>query len=99
MKNHIATIILLLLAAVAFALRFFVKECLQTYCDILAFALPTVAAIVEIVLSEQSSNKLKEEIEKRAVWESLTEEELDKLRADGKLDENTYYATIENIDN
>ena len=95
MKNHIATIILLLLAALAFALRFFAKDDLQIYCDIAAFALPTVAAIVEIVLSEQSRNKLKEEINKRAIWESLTQEEYDKLKEEGKLDEKTFYATIE----
>lgn len=95
MKNHIATFILLLLAAVAFALRFYVEEDLQIYCDIVAFALPTITAIVEMVLSEQSSKKLKEEIEKRAIWESLTQEEYDKLKEEGKLDENTFYATIE----
>jgi membrane protein YdbS with pleckstrin-like domain len=62
MKNHITTIILLLLAAVAFALRFFVKAGLQLYCDIAAFALPTVAAIVEIVVTERSSKETEKQI-------------------------------------
>lgn len=64
MKNHIATIILLLLAAVAFAVRFFVKTGLQLYCDIAAFALPTVAAIVEIVVTERSSKETEKQIRK-----------------------------------
>lgn len=64
MKNHIATIILLLLAAVAFALRFFVKTGLQLYCDIASFALPTFAAIVEIVVTERSGKETEKQIKK-----------------------------------
>lgn len=62
MKNHLFTIILLAVAAVAFTLRFFVREDCQTYCDIAAFALPTIAAIVEIVLAEKSGKHMEKEV-------------------------------------
>ncbi len=64
MKNHLATIILLLLAAVAFVLQFFVKDCLRVYCDIVAFAFPSIAAIVEIVAAERASKETKQQIKK-----------------------------------
>ena len=95
MKNHIITIILLVIAAIAFVLRFFVKEGMQVYCDILAFAFPTLAAIVEIIVSERSGKRIDEEIKKRPVWETLTQEEYDRRKAEGLIDENTFYATIE----
>lgn len=62
MKNHLVTIILLVIAAIMFALRFFVSDDCQTYCDVAAFALPTIAAIVEIVLAEKSGNQTKKQI-------------------------------------
>jgi len=62
MKNHLFTIILLMLAAVAFALRFIVNANYQIYCDIAAYALPTIAAIVEIVVTERSSKKTERQI-------------------------------------
>lgn len=62
MNNHIVTIILLLLAALSFGIRFFVKEGVQIYCDIAAFALPTVAAIVEIVVSERNGKETEKQI-------------------------------------
>ena len=95
MKNHIITIILLLFAVVAFVLQFFVEECLQIICDIATFVLPTIAAIIEMILCEKSNKKLKKEIDKRAVWECLTQEEIENLKEGGKLDENTFYAPIE----
>lgn len=64
MKNHLATIILLLLAAVVFVLQFFVKDCLRVYCDIVAFAFPSIAAIVEIVVDERASKETKQQIKK-----------------------------------
>lgn len=64
MKNHLFTIILLVVAAVAFALRFFVSDDCQIYCDIAAFALPTIAAIVEIVVSERSGKETEKQIKK-----------------------------------
>ncbi len=57
MKNHITTIILLLLAVVAFALRFFVADNYQNCYDIIAFALPMLAALMEIYLSEKSNKE------------------------------------------
>lgn len=95
MKNHIITILLLVVAAIAFVLRFFVNEDLLVYCDITAFALPTLAAIVEIVISERSGKRIDEEIKKRPVWETLTPEEYERRKAEGLIDENTFYATIE----
>ena len=95
MKNHITTIILLVVAAVAFVLRFYVQEHVQVYCDVVAFAFPTLAAIVEIYVSERSGKRIDEEIKKRPVWETLTQEEYDRRKAEGKIDENTFYATIE----
>ena len=95
MKNHIFTIILLILAGVAFALRFFVSEDWLNYCDVAAFAFPTLAAIVEIIVSERSGKRIDEEIKKRPVWETLKRAEYDRRAAEGKIDENTFYATIE----
>lgn len=95
MKNHIITILLLVIAALAFALRFFVQVKIQVYCDVAAFAFPTLAAIVEIIVSERSGKRIDEEIKKRPVWETLTQAEYDRRAAEGKIDENTFYATIE----
>lgn len=64
MKNHIISIILLLLAAVAFVFRFLVEERVQIYCDIAAFALPTVATLVEIYLSEKRGKKTEDEMKR-----------------------------------
>ena len=64
MKNHILTIILLILAGVAFALRFFVSEDWLNYCDVAAFALPTLAAVVEIIVSGRSGKETEKQIKK-----------------------------------
>lgn len=64
MRNHIITIILLLIAAIAFTLRYFVADKWQDYCDVAAFVLPTIAALVEIVVSEKSSKATEEKIKK-----------------------------------
>ena len=64
MKNHIFTIILLILAGVVFALRFFVSEDWLNYCDVAAFALPTLAAVVEIIVSERSGKETEKQIKK-----------------------------------
>ena len=93
MKSHLLTIILLLIATIAFGLRFTVEGWMLSLCDILAFALPTLAAIVEIIVSEKASRKLNDEIKKRAVWEYLSQEEYDRRKAEGTLEEDTYYAT------
>lgn len=62
MRRHIKTIILLLAAAVAFVLRFLVADKWQDFCDIAAFALPTVAALVEIFLAEKNSKETEKQI-------------------------------------
>ncbi|SDG63369.1 hypothetical protein SAMN04487901_106138 [Prevotella communis] len=62
MSRHIVTIILLLAAAVAFVLRFLVADKWQDSCDIAAFALPTVAALVEIFLAEKNSKETEKQI-------------------------------------
>ncbi len=62
MKNHKSSIILLLLAAVAFAFRFFLEENHQDYCDIVAFALPMLAALMEIYLSEKNNSEAEKRI-------------------------------------
>ena len=64
MRNHIIIIILLLFAVIAFGMRFCVAERWQNYCDIAAFVLPTIAALVEIVVSEKSSKVTEEKIKK-----------------------------------
>ena len=69
MKNHIISIILLLLAAVAFVFRFLLKEKWQIYCDIIAFVLPTVAALVEIYLSEKRGKET--EVEMKRIKENV----------------------------
>jgi len=64
MKKHIATLILLLLALLAFTMRFFARDSFKDYCDILAFFLPTIAAVVEIYLSEKNGKVTEEMIKK-----------------------------------
>lgn len=98
MKSHIITFILLLLAATAFILRFFVCQAYEGVFDVLAFIFPTFAAIAEIVISEKSGDRIQEEINKRPIWVKLTQEEYEKLKLEGKLDESTYYATYEEAD-
>lgn len=44
---------------------------------------------------EEKTNNIDEEIKKRPVWETLTPEEYERRNAEGTLDENTFYATIE----
>ena len=51
------TITLLFIAVIVFALRFFVAENHQDYCDIVAFALPMLAALMEIYLSEKNNSE------------------------------------------
>ena len=93
MKHHLITVLLLLVAALAFVLRYYVNEKVQAWCDILAFALPTLAAVVEIILSERSGKKIEEELKKRPPFEYLSEEEYERRKAQGTIDENTLYAT------
>lgn len=50
------------MAALAFVLRFLVAENWQDSCDIAAFALPTLAALVEIFLAEKSSKETEKQI-------------------------------------
>ena len=64
MRNHFITIILLIIAAIAFTLRYFVAEACQNICDIAAFVLPTCAAVVEIVVSEMNGRVTEEKIKK-----------------------------------
>ena len=64
MKNHIITIILLLLAVISFTMRFFMVDTMQNYCDIAAFLLSTIAALTEIYLSEKNGRKTEEEIKR-----------------------------------
>lgn len=82
MKNHIFTIILLILAGVAFALRFFVSEDWLNYCGVAAFALPTLAAVVEIIVSERSGKETDKQIKK------LKEKQLS-VRVEDKMDRKT----------
>ena len=95
MKTHLVTIILLILAVLAFGLRFFVGDSNVVVCDIAAFALPTLAAIVEIVLSEKSGKKIQEEISKRPIWKSMTQIEYEELKEQGKIEKDTFYATFD----
>lgn len=64
MKNHFITILMLAVAAIVFVLRFFVKEDLKVYCDIAAFALPTIAAIFEIIVSVRTEKQTAKQIQK-----------------------------------
>ena len=77
MRNHIITIILLLFAVIAFAMRSFVAEEWQNYCDIAAFVLPTCAAVVEMILTEKSAKATEEkiqDIEGHQLWIDVDEE-------------------------
>ena len=95
MKNHILTIMLLLVAGTAFTLRFFTDSTTQNICDILAFALPTLAAIVEIIVAERGNKRFEKELKKRPPFELLSEEEYERRKEEGTIDENTIYATGE----
>ena len=95
MKKHIWTIVLLVLAAWAFALSFVIDEEYKTYCDIIAFGFPTLVAVIEMIVAERSGKELEVEIKKRAIWEHLSQEEFERRKAEGSFDEDTYYATIE----
>lgn len=83
------------MAACAFTLKYYSEGTIQSICDILAFALPTLAAIVEIYVAEKRSRKMAEELKKRPPFECLTEEEYERRREAGTIDENTIYATTE----
>lgn len=95
MKTHIVTIFLLVLATLAFVLRFYVGDGYMVVCDVIAFALPTLAAIVEIVLSEKSGKRIQEEINKRAIMRSMTQKEYDELKEQGKIEKDTLYVTFD----
>lgn len=95
MKNHLVTLILLLLAVIAFGLKFFVSDSFTDVFDVVAFVLAIFAAIAEIVLSERGMKKIKNEIDNIAVWETLSTEDYKKLEQEGKIDENKFYATYE----
>lgn len=95
MKHHIPTIILLLLAVIAFVLHFFAHGVWLVIYNIAAFVLPTIATVIEIILSVFNKKKTEEELKKRAVWKALSQEEYDQLVAEGKVDPETYYATFE----
>ena len=62
MRKHVVTIFLLLVAAVAFVSRSLVADKWQDYCDIAAFALPTLAAFVEMFLAEKASKETEKQI-------------------------------------
>ena len=64
MKKHLLTVILLSLAVVAFVLRFFVVDKWENCCDIIAFALSSIAALVEIILTERNGKITETEINK-----------------------------------
>ena len=95
MKNHLVTIILLVLAVIAFGLKFFANDSFAIVFDITAFVMAVIAAIAEMVLSERGMAKIKNEIDNIAVWETLSTEDYKKLEQEGKIDENKFYATYE----
>lgn len=95
MKKHLCTIILLLIAIVAFLFGFKVSGICKTVCDLMAFALPTIAAVVEIMLSEKSSRRIEEEFNKRPPVVVLSQEEYERRQAEGTIEKGTIYATTE----
>lgn len=95
MKSHSITIFLLLLAVVAFVMRFLVASRFIIICDILAFALPTFAAIIEIFISERGGKIIEHELMERPKWRSMTKGEYDRLKDQGALDEKSYYAIVD----
>lgn len=95
MKSHIVTIILLLLAVLAFVMRFIVASQFIVCCDILAFSFPTIAAIIEIFISDRGDKIIEHKLLERPIWKSMTKEEYNRLKEQGVLDEKTYYAIID----
>lgn len=85
----------MVIAAIAFTYRFFAEETIQSYCDILAFALPTLVAIVEIIVAEKGNKKFSVELKKRPPFEYLSEEEYERRKDEGTIDKDTIYATGE----
>ena len=63
-----------------FTLRFFTENTAQNICDILAFALPTLAAIVERIIAEKGNKKFADELKKRPPIEYLSEEEYERRK-------------------
>lgn len=95
MKTHIPTFLLLTFAAISFVVGFFVKKEQKQYCDIVAFSLPTIAAVVEVCLAKRSNKTLRNQLSKRPIWNNLSQDDYDKLKAEGKLNDDEYYATFE----
>lgn len=85
----------MVILACAFTFRYYSEGTMQSVYDVLAFALPTLAAIAEIYVAEKGNRKMAEELKKRPSFECLTEEELERRRKEGSIDENTIYATVE----
>lgn len=57
--KHIFTFILLILAAIAFALNFFVIDKYKIYCNTASFILPVVAAVIECCFAIKCDKELK----------------------------------------
>ena len=54
-----------------------------------------LAAIVGIYVAEKENRIMAEKLKKRPPFECLSEEELERRKEEGTIDENTIYATVE----
>ena len=63
-KRHAFSFIPLFLAIMAFVLQFLMGDKFQIYCESVAFFLSTLAAVIEIILSENSARTTDRKIKK-----------------------------------
>lgn len=99
MKKHIISIILIAIAAIMFILSFIVCNEWKVACNILVFVATTTATTIEIILAEKSSRQYEEELKKRPIWETMTQEKYDELKHKSMLDADKFYATYEEDEN
>lgn len=99
MKKHIISIILIAIAAIVFVLGFIVCDEWKVACNILVFVTTTTATTIEIILAEKSSEQYEEELKKRPIWETMSQEKYDELKQKGMLDAERFYATYEDDEN
>lgn len=98
MKKHVLSIILVSISTLAFVLSFIVCDEWRKVCNIIVFVATTTATTIEIILAEKSSRQYEEELKKRPVWETMTQDEYNEREKRGSLEAERFYATFEDDD-
>lgn len=79
MKRHIFPIILLMAALVFFILSLCLGEERNILFNIITFALPMLAAVIEIIIAVSSDKIMKEELKKRPIAVPISDIEIDQI--------------------